>query len=64
MINNTNKKNKRGKWLKNEPSVFRICSNCLNEGYAHYNYCPWCGSKNIASDGIAPAAEEEDVQDD
>ena len=42
---------KGGDWLRNDGTpVFLVCDKCygtvINNGSAHWNYCPYCGSRN------------------
>lgn len=40
----------KGYWIKEPPHIWRKCSVCGESGFAHYDYCPWCGSKNRGSE--------------
>lgn len=32
-------------WIYTPPRIFSRCSGCGEDGYKHYDYCPWCGRK-------------------
>jgi len=36
---------KTGKWINNPPRIHSTCSICGENGFSHYDFCPWCGSK-------------------
>ena len=37
-----------GEWIKGEDTFWWVrCSSCGNLGYEEYNFCPYCGKRNV-----------------
>ncbi|MDR2559340.1 MAG: hypothetical protein LBC86_07350 [Oscillospiraceae bacterium] len=35
----------QAQWIDEEPKWFAECSNCFENGFTWYTFCPWCGSE-------------------
>ena len=48
-----------GIWVDCAPSIWHKCSECTQNGFSHYDYCPWCGAKMIKAPRKTEASEAE-----